>query len=240
MVPAVAVLAALAGLRWIVEGDRYARMAMAFGVSIAAGTLVLAAATIPPASYLTVHCDAISIAQVGALGIGGFGLAALTVLAPLNSIVRRLAAAGVLAALLGVSLKLGAPQCLGDPYANLDPRLTELWLSSVAEARSLASVWRDLPQQVPAYYGVPFVALVLGIIRCLREQGQQRWIWIAATALQAAFVLVSIWQLRGATGGNALGAALVPAALLRMMPAAEGHPSDLRHRAAGADRADAA
>lgn len=225
MVPAVAVLAAMAGLRWIVDGERYARIAAAFGISIAAGTAVLAAATIAPANYLTVHCDAISIAQVGALGLGGFGLAALTVLPMLTSIVRRLAAAGVLAALLGISLKLGAQQCLGDPYAHLDPRLTELWLSSVAEARNFWSVWRDLPQQVPAYYGVPLAALALGIVRAFRETGQQRWRWIAATALQAAFVLVSIWQLRGATGGNALGAALLPAALLRMLPADEGRPS---------------
>ncbi len=225
MVPAVATLAAMAAVRWIVEGERYARAAAAFGGSIAAGTAVLAIATIAPADYLTVHCDAISIAQVGALGLGGFGLAALTALPMLNSIARRLAAGATLAALLGISLKLGAPQCLGDPYAQLNPRLAGLWLSSVAEARSFLSMWRDLPQEVPAYYGVPLAAVVLGIVRCLREQSEQRWSWIAATALQAAFVLVSIWQLRGATGGNALGAALVPAALLQMMPATEKRPS---------------
>jgi hypothetical protein len=143
----------------------------------------------------------------------------------LNAIGHRLAAAGGLAALLAVSVKLGAPQCLGDPYAQLDPHLADMWLSSVSEARDLASVLRDLPQHVPAYFGIPLVAVVLGVIRCRRETGQRRWSWIACTATQAALLLVSIWQLRGASGANALGAALVPAALLQMLPAPAGRTS---------------
>ena len=225
MVPAVATLALVVAMRWVVEGDRCARATVAYALALAAGAVVLAAATIAPANYLTVHCDAISIAQVGALGLGGFGLAAVAALPRLNSIARRLVAAGSLAALLAVFVKFGTPQCLGDPYAQLDPRLANQWLSSVAEARNLSSMMRDVPQQVPAYFGIPLAALVLGTIRCLREKGQQRWNWITCTTSQAAFVLVSIWELRGASGANALGAALVPAALLQMLPAPEGRTS---------------
>jgi hypothetical protein len=126
MVPAVAVLAAVVALRWVVEGERCARTTIAYAMALAAGTVALGAATIAPADYLIVHCDAISIAQVGSLALGGFGLAALAALATLprlNSLVHRLVAAGGLAASLAVSVKLGAPQCLGDPYAQLDPRL---------------------------------------------------------------------------------------------------------------------
>jgi hypothetical protein len=225
MVPAVAMLAAVVGLRWVVEGDRSARTTIAYALSLATSAVVLAAATIAPANYFIVHCDAISIIQVGALGLGGFGLAALAALPSLNSIARRLVAAGGLAVLLAASVKFGAPQCLGDPYAQLDPRLADLWLSSVAEARSLFSTAHDLPQQIPAYFGVPLAALLLGTIRCLREKGQQRWNWIACTTIQAAFVLVSIWELRGTGGANAFGAVLVPAALLQMLPASEGRAS---------------
>jgi hypothetical protein len=219
MVPAVAMLAAVVGLRWVVDGDGCKRTTIAYAVSVAIGAIILAALTIAPANYLAVDCDAISIAQVGALSLGGFGLAVLAALPRLNSVVSRLVAAGGLAALLAVFLKFGAPQCLGDPFAQLDPRLVDLWLSSVAEARSLRSMVRDLPQQIPAYFGIPLAALVLGTIRCLREKGQQRWSWIACTAAQAAFLLISVWELRGTSGANALGAALVPATLLRMLPA---------------------
>ena len=45
------------------------------------------------------------------------------------------------------------------------------------------------------------------------------------TAVQLAFVLVSFWQLRGAGGANAIGAALFPAALLRAIPVAKGRPT---------------
>lgn len=222
MVPAVATLAAIVALRWVVEGDGCARSTIAYAVALAAGAVALAVATIPPTSYLVVHCDAISIAQAGALGLGGFGLAALVSLPILDSIARRLAAAGILAAALAVSVKFGAPQCLVDPYAHLDPRLTDLWLSSVSEARNLSATMRDLPQQIPAYFGVPLAALVLGTMQCLREQGRQRWSWIACTSTQAVLLLVSVWQLRGTAGANALAAALFPAVLLQMFPAPQG------------------
>jgi hypothetical protein len=222
MVPAVAMLAAAVAVRWIVEGDGCRRTTTAYAVLLAAGAIVLAVATIPPADYFAVHCDAISIAQVGALVIGGFGLAALATLRRLNSIADRAVAAAGIAATLAVFIKIGAPQCIGDPYAQLDPRVAGLWLSSVAEARSLASMMRDLPQQVPAYFGIPLAALVLGAIRCIREEGQQRWNWIYCIGVQAAFLLVAVWEVRGASGANALGAVLVPAALMRMLPASQG------------------
>jgi len=227
MVPIVGILAVVVALRWVVEGERYGRITVAYAIALAAGAITLAVATIAPADYLTVHCDSISIAQVGALALGGFGLATLTTLPRLNSIGRRLAAGGGLAVVLAAAVRLGAPQCLGDPYAHLDPRLAGMWLSSVAEARDLSSMLRDLPQQVPAYFGIPLAAVVLGAIRCRRETGQRRWNWIACTASQTVFLLISIWQLRGAGGANALGAVLVPAALLQMLPAAEGRASHL-------------
>ena len=225
MVPAVAALAAVVGLRWIVEGDRCKRATVAYALALAAGAILLAISTIAPADYLIVRCDAISIGQVGALAIGGFGLAALAALPQLHSIGSRGAAAAGVVALLAAFVGTSAPQCFADPYAQLDPRLVTLWLSSVNEARNLFSMLRDLPQQVPAYFGIPLVALVLGIIRCVRERGEQRWNWIACTASLAAVALVSVWEVRGAGGANALGAVLVPAALLQMLPALENRPS---------------
>ena len=99
MVPAVATLAVIVALRWAVDGERCARATIAYAVALAAGAVVLGAATDRARrTTCTVHCDAISIAQVGALALGGFGLAALAALPGLHSIARRLAAAGGLAA----------------------------------------------------------------------------------------------------------------------------------------------
>jgi hypothetical protein len=218
MVPAVAALAGIAALRWIVDGERCKHITAAFALSLAAGAIVFAAATVAPADYLAVHCDSISIVQVFCLAAGGFGL----VLAQRLRSVARLLAAGCLAALLLAFVKLDAPQCLGGPYAQLDPRLADLWLASVAEARSLFALMRDVPQQVPAYFGVPLAALVLAVIRCGRTQGLERRNWVACAAVQASLFMVSVWEVRGASGANAVGAALLPAALIPMLPASAG------------------
>ncbi len=224
-VPALAALGTIASLRWAFNGKPYAVTTVAFAGSLATGTIVLAAATISPADYFSVHCDTISIAQVGVLAVGGLGLAALAVMPWLTSVSRRLVASFGLAILLAIYTQFVAPHCLGDPYAQLDPKLVDLWLSSVSEARNLWSIAHDLPQQIPVYFGIPLAALLLGIIRCIWEESDRRWNWIAVTAVQLAFVLVSFWQLRGAGGANAVAAALFPAALLRAIPAAEGRPT---------------
>jgi hypothetical protein len=227
MVPAVAALAVTVGLRWAVEGKPCKHTTIAYAVALAAGSLILALATVAPAKYLTVDCDALSIAQVGALGLGGFGLAALAMMPRLDSFFGRTIAATGLAALLAAALKFGAPQCLGDPYASLDPRLIDLWLSSVSEGRNIYSLLRDLPQQIPVYFGVPLAALMLGACCCVRVTGPQRWNWIACTATQAVFIVLATWEVRVAAGANAVAALLLPASLLQMLPVAEGRASYL-------------
>lgn len=225
MVPAIAALAVIVAVRWIFAGQPSSKATASFAGSLAIGAIGFAAATIPPSGYFVVHCDAISIGQVGALAIGGFGLAALTMLPGLNSRASRLTAALGLAIAIGAFIKVVAPTCIGDPYAQLDPRLADLWLSSVSEARGVSALWRDMPQQVLAYFGVPVAALVLGIYRCVRENNDEdRWNWIAVTAVQAVFLLLTVWQLRGAAGANVVAAAIFPAALLRTLPLKQNEP----------------
>src|SRR5262245_29126401 len=76
--PAIAGVAGFVAVRWIVLGGLSRDSAAAFGMAFAAGTLVLFAATVPPARYTTAACDALSIVQVLIAIIGGFGLAILT------------------------------------------------------------------------------------------------------------------------------------------------------------------
>jgi hypothetical protein len=224
MAPVVAVLAIVVAARWIVTGDEAARATVAFGVAIGGGAAFFMAATVSPADYPVIHCDSLSIAQAGALAIGGLGLAASASLNP-NTATKRLAAAAILAILVGAGVARGAPQCLADPYAQLDPRLAALWLASVSEARGVAAMLHDLPRQVPAYFGVPVAAVVLGLVQCLRGTSAQRWRWIAATVAQAAFGAIAMWQVRGAAGANGVAAALFPAALIAVLPAGEGAPT---------------
>src|SRR5271169_482040 len=54
MVPVVGMLAIVVALRWVIEGDRYRRIAVTYAAALATGTVLLAVATIAPANYLTV------------------------------------------------------------------------------------------------------------------------------------------------------------------------------------------
>jgi hypothetical protein len=213
MAPAIAALAAMIGVRWVVQGETVRRTTAAFALSFAAATLALFAATASPARYTIAACDALSIVQVVTTGIGGVGLAALTFVRGLSSTGRRLGGALGLGLLLGATIAVAFPACLGDPVAQLDPRLSELWLAKVTESRSILTMLHDLPQEVLPYYGLPAAGLVLGLVRCLRERDERRWSWVLAVAVLSVLTVVALWLVRGAAAANAVAAALVPAAL---------------------------
>jgi hypothetical protein len=222
MAPSIAILAAVPALRWATQGEAGRHATAAFAAAFAAATLALFAATVPPARYAVPTCDALSIMQVLVAVIGGGGLAMLTATPIAATAGRRLVALAGLGSALALTVGLGFPACLGDPYAHLDARLTALWLSNVNEARSIAGLMRDLPQEVLAYYGLPMAGLVLGLMRCARETGDRRWGFIAATAVLAVATLIAFWQVRGCATANAIALALVPAALVARFPAADG------------------
>ena len=222
LAPVIAVCAAMVALRWIVRGDESRTATTAFALSFAVTTLVLFIATVPPARYTVATCDALSIVQMLVAAIGGFGLALLTVSLRPATTAKRLAGAAALGAVLTAMIALGFPACLGDPYAFLDPRLTALWLSNVNEARSIASLARDLPQEVVPYYGLPIIGIALGLYRSWHEHDTQRWAWSIATAVLTMATLIALWQVRGCAAANAVALAMVPAALLRGLPVREG------------------
>src|SRR6516165_3135873 len=218
MMPAIVALAAVAALRWIVQGTAAAPIAQVFGIVFAAAMFALFAATVPPLHDATGACDALSAAHLTAAGIGGIGLAALASLHALHSsAARRLTGASVLAVVLAAVLAVMYPACLGDPR-RLDSRLSTLWLSHVNEARSIASMLRDLPQEISPYYGLPVAALVLSCLQIAREDAEGRWSWICGTAVLGSLLLLALWLVRGTTAANAVAVALLAAAMVRMLP----------------------
>jgi len=221
LAPAIAALAAAIGLRWIVEGPKVKTTTIAFALALAATTAALFAALVPPRGYGVAACDTISIVHVVATAIGGCGLAVLASAPALASPWARLVGAGALAAVLGATLYLVFPACLGDPFAGLDSRFATLWLANVTEVRSFASMLRDLPQEVLAYYGLPAVALAAAAVRSMRTSDDTRWRWIILFAIIATLFGMALWIVRAAAAANAVAVALVPAALLATWPARE-------------------
>jgi hypothetical protein len=170
-----------------VQGTAAAPIAQVFGIVFAAAMFALFAATVPPLHDATGACDALSAAHLTAAGIGGIGLAALASLHALrSSVARRLTGASVLAVVLAAVLAVTYPACLGDPFVRLDSRLSTLWLSHVNEARSIASMLRDLPQEILPYYGLPVAALVLSCLQIARSSAGRAGAGFAAPRCSVA------------------------------------------------------
>src|SRR4051794_4248005 len=217
MAHAVAAIAALTTLNWIMRGDEARPATAAFGLAFAVATMALFTATISPARYAIAACDALSIVQVAIAGLGGTGVAALAVTRGLSTSWHRLFGATALGIVLAATLIFVFPICLGDPLGPLDARLAELWLGHVTEARSLLSLLHDLPQELLPYYGLPAAGLVLGFLQYLRERGDERWTWIVGVFVLGVLSVVAAWEVRAAAAANAVALALVPAALVRCL-----------------------
>jgi hypothetical protein len=215
----VAAIAAMVALRWIVRGELVRSATAAFALAFAATAFALFAATVPPSHYTAPTCDAFSIVQLTGAAIGGLGLAALALTPALPSWPRRLIAAAVLAAVVGGVVALAFPACLHDPFAELDARMTELWLAHVNESRSVLGLLKDLPQEVPAYYGVPFAALVLGFWQAWRTPDATRWAWAITIVVLAVLFALALWQVRAVAAASAIATPLLAAALVRLWPA---------------------
>ena len=87
------------------------------------------------------------------------------------------------------------PQCLSDPYAQLDTMLRSYWLDVVGEAQSLWSILANEPENAAGHYATVLIALIV-LARSMRRTGLRREDVLIATMLVGA-LLVSVWQVRG-------------------------------------------
>ena len=215
MLPAIAVLAAGAGMRWITCGDRLRRESIAFGFSFTAAVTLLLVVTVPPSRWFVGACDALSIAHFSAGYVGGLGFAMLAVICRGQGIGVRLIGAVSLGAAVVTAVALVAPACLANPYADVHPRLQEFWLANVAETQTLVWMLSANAVEAVALYLPPAAALILTLWIAARDRAAS---WAIAAALQAVLLAVAVWEVRGAAAANAVAASLIAAALLKLLP----------------------
>ncbi len=224
MLPAIAVLAAGIGVRWIVLGEAVKRESIAFGAAFALGVGALLLATSAPASWFVPACDAVSVVHAAVAVIGGGGLALLALTCRERSGAVRLAGAGGLAVMVAAFVVIAAPQCLTGPYGDVNGVLQEFWLANVAETDSILATFRQDPVDAIALYLPPAAALLLAIAVALRMRGADAWRWATAAVLQGVLLLVAMWEFRGTASANAVATAIAPAALILLVPARSDAP----------------
>lgn len=196
--PYVAVAGAGASLLFLVSGSSRAPLAQGFGIAFFSVTLLSFVGLVHPAAWARASCDALSLFQLAVAGSGGLGLAAIASVPALRE-----KPAGRLVGLIAIGtltiglVALAFPQCLGSPYADLDPRMRELWLDHVTEAQSLFTLMASKPFTVLGYYVTPLIGLAIAIILFARGRASVGLLLVAAM-IGVAF-LVSAWQVRGST-----------------------------------------
>lgn len=195
--PYVATIGACIALLFVVDPGGERRIARDFGLGFAGVSALVFVTTIPPSAMGQPQCDAFSAVQFVVAAIAGLGLAAVTSLTVSNGTAsRRLISLSLLALVLGAVIVALFPQCLAAPYANLDPRLKELWLDHIDEAQSLFSIAASEPASLAARYVTPLVAIAL---MALRLRGPWRRQDSLVGALLVGAFIVSAWQVRGST-----------------------------------------
>ena len=195
--PYVATIGACIALLFAVDPGGERRIARDFGLGFAGVSALVFVTTIPLSAWGQAQCDAFSAVQFVVAAIAGLGLAAISSFNASNGTAsRRLISLGLLALVLGAVVVVLFPQCLAAPYANLDPRLKELWLDHIDEAQSLFNLAVNEPASVAARYATPLVAIVL---MAFRLRGTWRRQDSLVGALLVAAFIVSAWQVRGST-----------------------------------------
>jgi hypothetical protein len=207
MLPAIAAIGvAVVGL-FIWRGTPVARQVAAFGMAMAAASLVLALLLLAPSAMASPVCDSLG-GPVLLLTIGGgTGLALMVAIDRCRSALwlRLVTATGSAAALSGSFISLFAG-CLAPPYARLDPLVVSLWLDKVQEAISLATMLRLGPEEVLGFYAFPLIALGIAAAALIRSNPADRFRWVPGIVALAVLFGLSLWEMRG-TGGAAMVAA---------------------------------
>lgn len=193
--PYVAVAGLCVALWFLFRGEEAARPAIGFGLGFALVSAIVLVTTVPAGAWLAVQCDAFSLPQFTLACLGGLGLAAIALPRAIRKTgVRRLAALACLGVVVAIAAAALFPECLGDPFAGIEPRLKDYWLGSVIEAQPLWSIVATDPAMAPGFYATALIGLVLMALRLRR--GIRRADAFVCAFLFAAFV-VSIWQVRG-------------------------------------------
>jgi len=196
--PYVAVAGAGAALLFLVFGTERAALAQGFGIAFFGVTGLSFLGLVHPSAWSRASCDALSLFQLAVAASGGLGLALVASIPSLrDSAGGRAAGLAALGALTLAIVAFFFPQCLASPYADLDPRMRELWLDHVTEAQSLFALLSSKPFLVSSYYVTPLLALA--VLAFLAAHGKvSAGLWFVAAMIGVGF-LISAWQVRGST-----------------------------------------
>ncbi len=208
--PLIAVVCLVVAGLWVARGPAFRKAASAFSLSLALSISVLFFATVPMARYAVVTCDNLSFGFYGLSALGGALMFVSAHFASGWTFLRRLAVLATSGVLIGITAVVIAPQCLGNPLAELDPLLVALWLSKVTEAQSFLATVHSGAAAAGGFYAVGFFAIAVSLSRIFLNDRREGHVVVLALLLVSWGV--ALVQVRGAIFANLL--AILPLSLL--------------------------
>jgi hypothetical protein len=195
-------------LMWIARGRPALRLALPFAAALAAGSTLLLILGRPAAHLFVTACDALSLPYVAGTLLNLLVWLFAAAVRPVTPAGRVLLLAGAGAAAVALLL-VAFPDCQGGPYAQVDARVLDMWMSQVAEAFNLARFFTTAPWGTAATYSLPALLGCAGVLAALWRCGDNaRWFWLLRTISLAAAVLIMMWKIRG--GPMAAALAVLP------------------------------
>ncbi|MGA8902993.1 hypothetical protein [Bradyrhizobium sp.] len=219
MLPALAAVGVAVFGLFVWRGAPIARQVGAFGAGLAASSLLLAPALISWSSLGAPVCDAFG-GPVLLLSIGG-GVSLMLMVEIdryCQTLLMRVVGGAAFAIVLVGAFLFFYSGCLASPFAHLDPIVVQLWVNNVAEAISFARMLQLFPENVPAYYGFPILAMALAVMALTRSSPPDKFRWIVGIVTLAALIGTSFWQMRGAAGASMVAAPIFAASLAMLWP----------------------
>lgn len=193
--PAIAAALFVFGLIWVSDASK-APMMRAFGLAFGVASAVHLAIAQPPQNWLQPACDALSVPYVLAGVLVAALFTALPVLPLASRTARFVALFGAGAVALAILIVL-YPQCMGGPYAELDPWIKENWVPRIAEAKPVWSSITAVPGVTIAIMTPLLAALAVIIWRVRHTVGRIRSEWLILGVFLIFGFLVTCLQIRG-------------------------------------------
>ena len=194
--PVVAAAVLAFGLAYVADAAHAANLRR-FGIGLGAGLALLLALARPPARWLEAACDMISPVYVLAGLLVGLAFVIVSLLPPPRRAGLRLVLLGMLGLASVTAIALVYPQCLGGPYAELDPWLQKNWIDAIVEAKPFHVSMRELPGYA-IVAGAPVLLGLVGGAVAFGRQPDKRMAWLILLVFLAATALIMLAQIRGA------------------------------------------
>lgn len=196
--PGVLAALVLFPLFWVMDPKAGRGPALAFALAFALGLAGHLLLVTDFRALLVPACDALSVTFVFAGFAYSIAVVALVLLAsgvahPALRFV--LMGVGAVAA-LGATVAL-FPECLGGPYASLDPDLAKVLLTDISEAQPL---WRWLGNVIGGTGGLivlPILGIVGSVAAAKLARGEKRLDWLVIAGFAVLLALVTLVQVRG-------------------------------------------